>query len=167
LGFGTTIAQGLIGGASGAGSMTAFRMAARRIGWIDITPPQATRDWLTASVGLQAGGVGTRQLLDSVVHLAVGLAGGAAYSCFMLRMPRSVLSSGALFGFGVWALAFGVLAPRLGITASPRRGTWRETAVNVAAHLLYGTATALVARELRRQTHAADAGPRAWRARVG
>ena len=143
-------------------------MAARRLGLIDATPPQATRDWLTHQLGVGHGGAGTRQLFDSVVHLAVGLAGGGVYGACVDRLRRDFpLSSGALFGLGVWALAFGVLAPRLGITASPGRGSWRETIVNVAAHLVYGTATSLVTGELQRQVHGPTAGPRAVRARIG
>jgi uncharacterized membrane protein YagU involved in acid resistance len=167
MGFGTTVTQGLIGGASGAGCMTAVRMAARRLGLIDATPPQATRDWLTRQVGVAPGDAGTRQLLDSVVHLAVGLAGGAVYGALAHRLPhRSPLSSGALFGLGVWTLAFGMVAPRLGII-SPGRGSWQETSVNVAAHLVYGIATSLVTAELRRQVDSSTAGPRALRARIG
>jgi hypothetical protein len=162
----TRIAQGLVAGASGAGCMTALRMAARRAGWIDATPPQATQQWMTDRVGLRPQEPGSRQLIDSIVHLVVGVAGGAAYGG-LFHPTRLALTSGALFGLGVWALAFGVLAPGLGITRSPRRSTWRETAVNVAAHLVYGTATALVTLELGGQTHAPGAGARALRARVG
>jgi hypothetical protein len=161
------ITQGLIGGASGAGCMTALRMAARRMGWIDATPPQATRKWLKRRVGRQPQGDAGRQLVDSAVHLAVGVGGGMVYGALMPRLAGGVLTSGALFGLSVWAIAFGFLAPSLGITRSPLRGTWRETAVNVAAHLVYGTTTALVARELRAQTNGLDAGVRALRARVG
>jgi hypothetical protein len=163
----TMIAQGLIGGASGAGCMTALRMVARRIGWVDATPPQAMRQWLTDRGVGQPDGAGSRQLLDAVVHLAVGLGGGIAYGALTRQPPRSVLVSGSVFGLGVWALAFGLLAPWLGIVRSPSQGTWRETAVNVAAHLVYGTTTALVTSELRRQTHGAEAVARAVRSRVG
>jgi uncharacterized membrane protein YagU involved in acid resistance len=165
--LGTMIAQGSIGGASGAGCMTAVRMVARRIGWIDATPPQAMRDWLGERVG-QPDGAGTRQVVDAIVHLGVGVGGGMAYGALMsLKPPRAILPSGPLFGLGVWALGFGVVAPVLGITRSPRRGTWRETGVNVAAHLVYGIVTALVATELRRQTHGSRAGLRTLRARIG
>jgi hypothetical protein len=60
-----------------------------------------------------------------------------------------------------------VIAPALGITRSPRRSTWRETAVNVAAHLTYGAATALVTGELDRQTQLPGAARRRLRGRVG
>jgi uncharacterized membrane protein YagU involved in acid resistance len=163
----TLIAQGLIGGAAGAGCMTAVRMMARRFGWIDFTPPQEMRSWIGERLGRQPAGAGARQLFDAVVHLVVGVGGGAAYGMLTPRMPRAILISGPLFGMAVWALAFGVLAPQLGITRSPRRGTWPETGVNLTAHLAYGTVTALVVSELLRQTHGGEAGLRAVRGRVG
>jgi hypothetical protein len=164
--LGTKVVQGLIGGASGAGCMTALRFLARRSGWIDVTPPQLTREWLVDRVGLDPEHPGARQLLDSVVHLAVGVGGGAVYGGLSHRLPPT-LASGALFGLGIWSLAFGVLTPWLGITSSPRRGKWRETGVNVVAHLVYGLATALVAQELGRQTHGPDLRLRMLRGRVG
>jgi hypothetical protein len=147
--------------------MTALRLLSRRLGWIDVTPPQVTREWLVDRAGLEPGGPGARQLLDSVVHLAVGVGGGAVYGGLRHRLPPAVLASGALFGLGMWGVAFGVVAPWLGITTSPRRGTWRETGVNVIAHLVYGMATALVTQELGRQTHGPDLRLRMLRRRVG
>jgi hypothetical protein len=64
-------------------------------------------------------------------------------------------------------VAFGIIAPALGITRSPRSGTWKETAVNVGAHVVYGVSTALVAGELGRQAVGRGADPRSLRARVG
>ena len=125
------------------------------------------RSWIGERLGGQPDGAGARQLFDALVHLAVGVGGGTAYGMLMSRMPRAIFISGPLFGMAVWTLAFGVLAPQLGITRSPRRSTWPEMGVNVAAHLVYGTVTALVASELRGQTDGGEASLRAVRARVG
>ena len=163
----TAIAQGLIGGAAGAGCMSTLRMAARRLGWIDATPPQAVRDWLGEHVGAKPEGPGSRQLVDAFVHLAISLGGGMAYGALTARTPRTILVSGPVFGLSLWALAFGVLLPQLGVTRSPRQARWSETAINAGAHIVYGVATALVSGQLRGQTHGADAGIRALRARVG
>jgi hypothetical protein len=62
------IAGGIVGAASGAGCMTSLRMAARRVGGIDIMPPQATRHWLTERTGLEPGRPGADGLLDAAVH---------------------------------------------------------------------------------------------------
>jgi uncharacterized membrane protein YagU involved in acid resistance len=118
-------------------------------------------------LGTRPDGPGRQHLLDMLVHLGVGLAGGATYGALMLRRSQPGLAGGALFGLGLWAAAFGLIMPALGITRAPTRGTRRETAVNSAAHVLYGTVTALVAQELRAQAHGLDAAARALRARVG
>jgi uncharacterized membrane protein YagU involved in acid resistance len=162
---GRAIVQGLLGGAAGAGCMSALRFSARRAGVIDYTPPQATR------ARLLGGGMGPRtgdaaQLTDALVHLGIGAAGGVGYGVFVRRGETPRLATGALYGFGVWAGAFGLLAPRLGITRSPLESSWQENLVNVAAHLLYGAVTALVAGELAHQSHPRS-GRRALRARVG
>ena len=163
----TAIADGLIGGAAGTGCMSVLRMAARRFGWIDVTPPQATKAWLTSWVGVEPDGSGAHHLLDSLVHIGVGVTGGAVYGAVMKPGERTSLVGGALFGLGVWALAFGVVAPALGITRSPRRMSANENAVNVAAHLIYGAGTALVAGELGRQAAGDRAHAKSRRARVG
>jgi uncharacterized membrane protein YagU involved in acid resistance len=159
--------QGLIAGASGAGCMTAIRMAARRAGLIDLTPPQATKAWLTEQAGLEPRDPAVHQLIDAAVHLAVGGGGGAIYGALVDPRSRPTLTSGALFGLGVWAVAFGLLLPWLGVTRSPRRTTALELAVNVAAHLAYGTATAVVTGELAHQTRRPAGIARGWLARVG
>jgi hypothetical protein len=164
---GLAIADAIVGAASGAGCMTVLRMAAHRAGWIDRMPPQATREWLTERTGLEPAHPGSHHLLDAVVHWAVAVGAGAVYGAFVREPTRARVAGGALFGLGVWAVAFGALLPALGITRSPRQGTARETAVNVASHLAYGAATALVTRELGRQARVPEGPLRRLRARVG
>ena len=60
-----------------------------------------------------------------------------------------------------------MLAPALGITRSPLKAGAGENAVNLAAHLLYGIGTAVVAGELNLQASGRGADSRALRARVG
>lgn len=159
--------DGVLGGAAGAGVMSVLRSAARRWGVIDVTPPQETKRWLSRQSGAAPGSPGTHHLADALIHLAVGVTGGALYGALMNRGRRPSLASGALFGLGVWTAAFAAIAPALGITRPPWRGTWPEAAVNVAAHLLYGTSIALVAGELDRQAAGSGAATRLLRGRVG
>ena len=160
----TAMVDGALAGVAGAGCMSVVRMAARRVGLIDLTPPQATKTWLQKhGVGVAEGSAA--HLLDAVIHLGVSATGGAVYGALVEPGRRPPLASGALFGLALWATAFGALAPALGITRSPWRGAWRETAVNVAAHLIYGGSLAVMTGELGRQ--ASGAGARGVRARVG
>ena len=163
----TAIVDGLIGGAAGAGCMSVLRMAARRFHLIDMTPPQATKSRLTRLAGVNPDSGGAHHLLDSLIHLGVGGAGGAVFGSLMRPGRRPSATAGALFGAAVWAVAFGVLAPALGITRSPLRASAGENAVNLAAHLLYGVGTAVVAGELNLQAAGRGADGRAVRARVG
>lgn len=161
----TRIVEGALAGVAGAGCMTVLRMAARRWGLIDRTPPQATRAWLSRVGGVRPDGGATRHVTDALVHIAVSAGGGAAYGAMAPAATRPAIATGVGFGLALWAAAFGLVAPALGITRSPWRRVWRETAVNVAAHVLYGLSLAVVAGELGRQ--AAGEAPRALRARVG
>jgi len=161
------IADGIVGAASGAGCMTVLRMLAHRAGWIDLMPPQATREWLTERTGVEPAHPGAHHLIDAAVHWAVAVGAGALYGTLVREPTRARMADGALFGLGVWAVAFGVLLPALGITRPPWRATARETAVNVASHLAYGASTALVTSELGRQARLPDGPLRRLRARVG
>jgi hypothetical protein len=67
---GTAIAERLIGGASGAGCMMVLRMAARRAGWVDLTPHQATKDWLVE----RAGRTWQETAVNVAAHLTYGVA---------------------------------------------------------------------------------------------
>jgi hypothetical protein len=161
------IVRGLLGAAAGTACMSVLRMAARRTGLIDLTPPQATKSRLAAWTGLEPASQAGHHLADAAVHLAVGLGGGAVYGAALGARSRPSLLGGLLFGAGVWTIAFGVLAPWLGVSRSPRRSTAAENAVNLAAHLLYGVSTALVAGELAEQAHGLGGAARRWRGRVG
>ena len=164
---GTAIVDGLIGGAAGAGCMSVLRMAARRFHLIDMTPPQATKARITRLAGVAPSSGGSHHLMDSLIHLAVGAGGGAVYGSLMQPGRRPSVAAGALFGAALWAVAFGALAPALGITRSPLKASAAENAVNLAAHLLYGIGTAVVAGELNLQAAGRGTDPRALRARVG
>lgn len=161
------ILRGVLGGAAGSACMTVLRMAARRARLIDTTPPQATRRWLAQRLGREPDTPGTRHVIDALIHVGVGVVGGAVYGALIADRRQPGLVAGALFGLGVWVAAFGVAAPRLGITRSPREVSGVENAVNAAAHLIYGAATALVAGELAEQEHGHGAALRHWRDRTG
>ena len=162
----TAIVDGALAGVAGAGCMTVLRLAARRWGLIDVTPPQATKAWLTGTSPHRDDNA-AHHVLAAGVHAAVSAAGGAVYGARVEPGVRPALAGGAFFGLAVWAAAFGVIAPALGITRAPWRGTWKETAVNATAHLVYGVSLAIVTGELGHQATRPGAGVRAVRARVG
>jgi hypothetical protein len=94
------------------------------------------------------------------------MAGGAVYGGLVREPAAARLGGGALFGLGLWAVAFGALLPALGVTRPLTRSARPAIAVNVLSHVLYGIATALVTAELARQARGTG-GARGARARVG
>jgi hypothetical protein len=150
LGIMDAAVYGAVGGLAAAGCMTALRGVAQRLGLIEMTAPQATVEWLQES-GAPASGRPAKQLGAELLHLGMAAAWGAAFGVLRFRV-RPVGTTGSLiFGLVEWALDFGVLAPRLRITASPARAGLAANLVNVAAHFVHGVVTATVADELARR----------------
>jgi hypothetical protein len=159
---------GLIGGVNGSACMSVLRLAARRWGFIEQMPPQAMVDWSRSRLGGGRWfGRAHYHLADELVHLAVSATAGAAFGALMGSRRRSSLPAGALFGAGVWAVAFGAVAPALGLARPPWRARSTENAVNIGAHVLYGIVTALMTRDLAGQPRWASSDRQRRRMRVG
>ncbi|HET9489204.1 MAG TPA: DUF1440 domain-containing protein [Methylomirabilota bacterium] len=158
---------GALGGLNGAGCMSVLRLAARRAGLIERMAPQVVEDWAISRTGLEPpGGAAGRHVADHILHLVVGVLAGAGYGAVARASRTPSLPTGALFGVVVWATAFGLVAPALGITRPIWRQRLGENIVNATAHALFGIATALTTEELAGQLRR---GTSAWhyRMRVG
>lgn len=139
---------GLLGGAAGAGAMSAVRAAARRAGWIDKTVPEAVEEWTAYRAGVSPpGGRPAHHLADQLLHAGYSMAWGAAWGAGAGRQAGSILP-GAAFGLGLWALGALAAFPLLRAARPAWRAGLAENAVNVGAHLLYGVVTALIAGDL-------------------
>jgi hypothetical protein len=162
------IVHGAIAGMTGADCMTALRLAARRAGLIDRMPPQAMREWAWWRAGVRSGDTTpARHLADHVLHLGVSVVGGTLWGVLAARRGGT-LPGATLFGLGVWAVAFGAIAPLAGITRPPWRAGPAENAVNLLAHALYGAVLGLVTHELGRQPRPAATSDRErYAVRVG
>lgn len=144
--------HGAIAGGLAAACMTVLRMAAHRRGWIRQMVPQSVEVWvLDEKLGLPRRPAALDHLADQVLHLGYGAATGALYAAALGRRRRSLAGRGVGLGLPLWAFGNLVLLPALGIAKPAWRARPSETAVNLAAHLLYGLATALVTDELESQ----------------
>jgi hypothetical protein len=97
---------------------------------------------------------------------------GTVYGCLMLRRPRTVLTSGALFGLSVWVLAFGALAPGLekpcereSADLVKRRSSAIRTTI-VCAQMRIPVALHAATRESGRSRHHRVTSDLSWRART-
>ena len=110
------------------GGKTAYATAAERIADaadVDITDEQ-------------------RDTAGSVIHWALGIAGGAAYGVARKRWPELAALYGVGFGLAFFLVFDEVLNPVLGLTPGPMHFPWQAHARGLAGHLAYGVANNVV-----------------------
>jgi hypothetical protein len=144
------LVYGALGGVAGAGTMSVIRMAARRLGLIDKTVPQASEEWLADRAGIEPGSQPAHQAAQELMHLGYGMSWGLLYALLADRGPGS-LWRGLAFGGLLWAVGMAGVLPLAGVTRPAWRTRPRESGVNIAAHLAYGVSTQLLTEELARQ----------------
>ena len=151
------IVYGAIAGSLAAACMTVIRMTARRRGIIEKTVPQAAEEWLADRSGLGRNAHPVlHHLTDQVMHIGYGAALGVGYAMATRRPARNLLARGIVYGIGTWLGGSWLLLPRLRAKQAPWRKGASENAVDLLAHLVFGTATALLSEELAAQP---DRGP--------
>jgi uncharacterized membrane protein YagU involved in acid resistance len=135
--------------------MTPLRIAARRAGLIEKTVPQVIEEAIADRLGLgYDAGPEKHHLIDQLLHVLYGAKLGALYRLAARRARRGrVLGMGALLGTATWIFGGAVVIPLLRAARPLWRARPREELVNLAAHLVFGIATALVADELPKQPH--------------
>jgi len=88
---------------------------------------------------------GDRVALTTVAHLAFGTAAGAVYGAAIGSRRSSVLS-GIAYGLGVWAVAYGVGLPSLGLHPAATDDTKDRNEVLIASHVVWGAVLGLLSR---------------------
>jgi hypothetical protein len=109
--------------------------------------PLTPREIVNSATKILAIGPTEEAAQDTTValHFAFGaLAGGAAAAA----LPRMGTATGATVGTGVWALSYLGWIPALRLLEPATQHPARRNAVMIAAHLLWGAATAAGTREL-------------------
>lgn len=148
----STAVHGAIAGGIAAGCMTVLRLLAHRAGLIEQMPPQAVEVWLKERTRVGVGApAAAHHTADQLIHLGYGLTWGALYGGTLGARRRADLSHGAGLGLFLWAFGSALVFPALGIAKAPWRSGPAENAVNIAAHLIYGSVTVFVLDEFERQ----------------
>jgi uncharacterized membrane protein YagU involved in acid resistance len=105
-------------------------------------PPREVVD-RTIDKTIESTGEGTqvdrrdRVALTTLAHLAFGAAAGAIYGAAVGPRRSSVLK-GVAYGLGVWAVAYGVGLPSLGLHPAAAHDTKDRNEVLVASHVVWG-----------------------------
>ena len=92
-----------------------------------------------------------RVVMTTAAHFAFGTAAGALYGS-LVRGHDSSPTKGIGFGLSVWALAYGVILPAVGLHPAAHDDTQDRNGVLIASHVVWGaTLGALAARARRRR----------------
>jgi hypothetical protein len=78
-----------------------------------------------------------RIAITTLAHFAFGSLAGALYGAMLKRQRHSAMT-GVGFGLAVWALAYGVGLPSLGLHPAAAEDTNDRNAVLVASHVVWG-----------------------------
>ena len=150
------VLRGAVAGLAGTAVMSGVMALAKKAGLMAGEPPPRTvaRNFEEA--------IGVRDDLPQPAfeaswvgqHFAYGTAAGVAYTLarghFKVSEP---LPAGPLFGTALWAFGYVGWLPATGLYPPPTAEPRRRVATLIAAHLVYGTATAAVARLLDPENH--------------
>jgi predicted membrane-bound mannosyltransferase len=144
--------HGALAGALAAATMTVFRMAAHRAGWIQAMVPQAVEIWAKEATGLgRPRAAATHHVADQLLHLGYGAVAGGVYALTHRARSGATPVRGLELGASLWAFSSLILFPALKIARPLWRATPREELVNLTAHALYGTVTLYLLEELEEQ----------------
>lgn len=164
----TRTIHGALAGISGAATMNVLRMLAHRAGLIDVMVPQKVEQRMRRAVGVRLWPTpGAYRVVDQVLHLGYGATWGALFGALTPVPARASIARTLAFGVGLWGIGSFVLFPALHIGRPAWESSTSENAVNIAAHVAYAAATALLVEELARQPMRDVQTRRARAGRVG
>ena len=89
-----------------------------------------------------------RRAATMVNHFAYGAAAGALYAPLARNVPAHPLVKGIAFGLTVWTVSYLGLLPAAGILSPATRHPARRNALMIAAHVVWGAATGVLADRL-------------------
>ena len=152
--IGRGFAAGVLGGLLGSYVMSTIHSAAQRV---HAVPAPQGEDSTAKAASAAARLVLHRDLTaeekkaaSPFVHYAFGASIAGAYGIAAELNPAVRTGGGALFGLAVWLGAHVIAVPALGWSEPVTRSPASPEAVELGAHLAYGSVVELVRRWLRR-----------------
>ena len=88
---------------------------------------------------------GSRIALTTIAHFAFGAAAGAVYGATVGSRRASPLT-GIAYGLAVWALAYGVGLPSLGLHPAATDDTQDRNEVLIVSHVVWGATLGILSR---------------------
>lgn len=140
---------GATAGFLGTIPMTIFMLAMHRFlpKWQQYAlPPQEITDELADRANLKKH-MDKKERLGAALasHFGYGATMGAIYSLISKRIPLPYLLKGTLFGLVVWVASYLGLLPSLRISQSADEEPVRRNLLMIAAHIVWGSTTGIIA----------------------
>ena len=141
--------QGAFAGFAGTIPMTIFMLATQRFlprgERYDLPPEIITQD-LADKADIRYR-MNKAQILAATTlsHFGYGATMGVLYSLLVEKIALPAVVKGIIFGLIVWVASYFGLLPLLGISESGHREPMRRNLMMIAAHVVWGSTTGLVA----------------------
>ena len=91
------------------------------------------------------------RLAGRVIHVVYGSAWGMLYGLLQASYPRPPAAFGAIYGFLVWLIGPGFLAPAMRLMGRPSEEPIARSVALITGHLAYGVALAVAFEALQRK----------------
>jgi hypothetical protein len=101
----------------------------------------------------------THEAIAALAHFGYGAAAGALYACTAARADAPDPAKGTASGLALWFASYFGLLPGLGILHSATQQPAERRLLMAAAHVIWGTVTAMMFTTLQRATDTTLAKP--------
>lgn len=143
-----TLVQGAVAGCVATAPMTMVmtglhRLLPRREQYA--LPPGEIVEQLEETIGVEQH-VNEQQHLALTLlgHFGYGAAVGVGYALLRKQLPFGKIANGIVYGLFVWTVSYLGLLPAVGLLKPATEHPARRNGVMIAAHVVWGAATALV-----------------------
>ncbi len=148
------VLRGALAGVVATVPMSALMMGAKRFGLVGGMPPEKITAHFLESSGIHP--TETQQdAAATVLHFGFGSAAGAVFGAVAPRRLIARVPLGMAYGAAIWGVSYMGWIPAFGIMPHAARDRRDRQMVMLAAHLVYGTALALM---VGRRASPADEG---------
>jgi len=152
-GLARDLVAGSLSGTVATLAMSGLMLTGQRAGLLGKQPPRKISDAMLDRLFGREPGEQPRRWMTAVVHLGIGAGAGGLHQVGrrMAARPQPAVLWGGAAGATLWALAYWVVAPVVGLLPPPDRDRPGRPQVMLASHVLWGALSAALGDRLARR----------------
>jgi len=145
-GLARDLVAGLLSGTVATLAMSGLMLTGQRAGLLGKQPPRKISDAMLDRLFGREPGEQPRRWMTAVVHLGIGAGAGGLHQVGrrMAARPQPAVLWGGAAGATLWALAYWIVAPVVGLLPTPDRDRPGRPQVMLASHVLWGAVSAAI-----------------------